>query len=85
MFGSPLETLGTACTFVAIKFLILWPAARAFGLSQSLARGVAFVLSPGGEFALVVLASGIAAGIVPESAGATAMVATTQPAVPDPV
>lgn len=77
LLDNPFPTLGTACAFIAIKSLILLPIAQGFGLSRQVAREVALVLSPGGEFALVVIGTAMAAGIVPASAGATAMIATT--------
>ncbi|MQW90450.1 cation:proton antiporter [Sinorhizobium saheli] len=77
ILASPLPTLSVACAFVAVKFLILWPVASRFDLSRRRALELALVLSPGGEFALVVIGAAIGHGIVPEPVGTTAMVATT--------
>ena len=77
LLDDPFPALGTACAFIAIKSLVLLPIALSFGLSRHLAREVALILSPAGEFTLVVIGTAMAAGIVPASAGATAMIATT--------
>jgi CPA2 family monovalent cation:H+ antiporter-2 len=77
LLDNPFPALGTACAFIAIKSLVLLPIALSFGLPRHLAREVALILSPAGEFTLVVIGTAMAAGIVPASAGATAMIATT--------
>ncbi|TGQ28289.1 cation:proton antiporter [Mesorhizobium sp. M00.F.Ca.ET.216.01.1.1] len=77
LLDNPFPALGTACAFVAIKSLVLLPIGQGFGLSRHLAREVALILSPAGEFTLVVIGAAMAAGIVPARAGATAMIATT--------
>lgn len=77
VLSSPLPMLGVACGLVAIKFLILLSVARGAGIPGRVAQELALVLSPGGEFALVLIGTAIAAHIVPVPAGATAMVAAT--------
>ncbi|MBB6468811.1 CPA2 family monovalent cation:H+ antiporter-2 [Aminobacter lissarensis] len=73
----PLPVIGSVFAIIAIKSLVLLPIALSFGLSQHLAREIALVLSPAGEFTLVLIGTAMVAGIVPAPAGATAMLATT--------
>jgi CPA2 family monovalent cation:H+ antiporter-2 len=73
----PFATVGIALGLFLVKGAILVPAGRLFALPLRVAGQVALVLGSGGEFALVLLRSATAAGIVPASSGATAMVAAT--------
>jgi CPA2 family monovalent cation:H+ antiporter-2 len=77
VLAAPIPTLGVAVSLVIVKVLVLYPIARAFGLSPRVARQVALVLGPAGEFAFVMIGAAIAANVVPASTGATAMVAAT--------
>jgi len=77
VFVNPALTLGVAAAFVAIKVVLLLPLARAIGLSWKVAREVALVLGPGGEFALVAVGAAVATGVVPAEAAAVTMVAAT--------
>lgn len=85
VLANPVPTLGLAAGLVAVKFLILWPLGMAFGLPPRVARQVALVLGPGGEFAFVVIGAAVAAHVVPPGAGAIAMVAATLSMVSIPV
>jgi monovalent cation:H+ antiporter-2, CPA2 family len=77
VMADPIPMTGVAVGFVAMKSLILFPIALFVGLPKEAARDVAIVLSPGGEFALVIIGAAVAAGVVPTAAGATAMIAAT--------
>ncbi|MFL4981920.1 MAG: cation:proton antiporter [Xanthobacteraceae bacterium] len=77
VLANPVATLGLAVGLVAVKFLILWPLGLAFGLPPRVARDVALVLGPGGEFAFVMLGAAVAANVVPPGAGSIAMIAAT--------
>ena len=77
VIASPLPTFGVACGLIVTKALVLLPLARGMGLPARVAQQVALILSPGGEFALVLIGAALAANIVPASAGSMAMVAAT--------
>ncbi|MGA8169607.1 MAG: cation:proton antiporter [Methylocystis sp.] len=62
---------------VALKSLMIFALARAFGLPGAVAGEIALLLAPGGEFAFVLLTSAIAAGVLPGGQGADAMVVVT--------
>jgi monovalent cation:H+ antiporter-2, CPA2 family len=73
----PLPTLGVVAGVMILKFAVIVPAARAFGLSFPVAREIGLVLAPAGEFALVLIGAAVAQEIVPASSGAIAIVAAT--------
>jgi CPA2 family monovalent cation:H+ antiporter-2 len=77
LYEHPLIIIGLGLGLIVVKAALIVPAARLFGLPMSVAAQVALQLGSGGEFALVVLRSAIAAGVVPATSGATAMVAAT--------
>ena len=77
LLDNPFPVILTACAFITIKGLVLVPIALGFGLSRRSAWEVALILSPAGEFTLVLTGAAMAAGIVPAPAGTTVMIATT--------
>jgi CPA2 family monovalent cation:H+ antiporter-2 len=77
LYGHPLTTVGLGLGLIVVKAALIFLAARLFGLPLGVAGQVALVLGSGGEFALVLLRSAIAADIVPAASGATVMVAAT--------
>jgi K+:H+ antiporter len=85
VLANPVPTLGIAVGVIAIKVLILLPLGHAFGLPLRVARQVALVLGPGGEFAFVVIGAAVATNVVPPGAGAIAMIAATLSMVSIPV
>jgi CPA2 family monovalent cation:H+ antiporter-2 len=77
LLDNPLPTLAVVAGLLAIKFAVVFPAGRAFGMSAATAREIALVLGPAGEFALVLIGAAVAQQIVPAEAGAVAIVAAT--------
>ncbi|MBX9740639.1 MAG: cation:proton antiporter [Beijerinckiaceae bacterium] len=77
LFGNPVRIIGIAVGFVALKIVLIWASARIAGLPGAVSREIALVLGPGGEFALVMFAAALAAGVIPLATGADLMVATT--------
>jgi CPA2 family monovalent cation:H+ antiporter-2 len=77
VIADPLPTAGIAVGIVAVKSLSLFPIALLVGLPKRAAREVAIVLSPGGEFALIIIGAAVTVGVVPTAAGAKAMIAAT--------
>lgn len=59
----PLVLVGLVVLLV-IKYAVAWAAIRIFGRSASLATESAALLAPAGEFAFVVLAAGVAGGVI---------------------
>ena len=77
IFAAPALMLGLVFGLIAVKMAVLVPVARVAGLPKSVARELAFVMSPAGEFALVLIGAAIAVHVVPASTGAIAMIAAT--------
>ena len=73
----PALVLGITGGIVALKMIVLYPLARAFGLPSNVARDTSLVLGPGGEFALIAIGAAMAAQVVPGPAGALAMITAT--------
>lgn len=63
----PLLVLGLVVGLVAIKALVLFQVGRAHGLERRPARRLGLSLSQGGEFAFVLFAAGVAAGVMPRA------------------
>ena len=55
VMAKPVLVLGLAAGLIAIKAAVLYPAARAFGLSNRNAIETALILGPAGEFAFVII------------------------------
>ncbi len=77
IFSSPLRTLGLATGFIAIKAIATYAAGRLFRFSPAVTLETALMLAPGGEFALVVIASAIASRALGAQIGSDALVAVT--------
>lgn len=60
----PLLVLGLVVGLVAIKALVLFQVGRAHGLDRRPARRLGLSLSQGGEFAFVLFAAGVTAGVM---------------------
>jgi len=54
--ADPLLTLGLLCALIAVKFIVLWPLASAFGLGAKTGAAVAVLLAQSGEFGLILFA-----------------------------
>jgi monovalent cation:proton antiporter-2 (CPA2) family protein len=54
--GNPLVLLAVVAALVAVKFAILWPLSRLFGIRKEAAVAAALLLAQSGEFALVLFA-----------------------------
>jgi CPA2 family monovalent cation:H+ antiporter-2 len=77
VINNPMPTIAVAAGFLAVKFTVLFPMALAMGLARRPAAEVATVLSPGGEFALVLIGAAVVVHVVPSGAAAVATVAAT--------
>lgn len=77
IIANPASTIGVALGFVTVKAIILFPIALLMGLPRRAAAESAIVLSPGGEFALILIGAAVATSVVPSAAGATSTVAAT--------
>jgi monovalent cation:H+ antiporter-2, CPA2 family len=75
VFAAPLRILGLACALLIIKGATLLALGRLFKAPWRVAREVALLLGPGGEFAFVMI--GAAATVVAPEIGHTALVAVT--------
>lgn len=53
---NPLQLLAVVTVLMTVKFLVLWPLSRLFGLQGKASISVALLLAQGGEFALVLFA-----------------------------
>jgi CPA2 family monovalent cation:H+ antiporter-2 len=74
---APLTILAVATFLIAIKSVIIYWLSRPFGLNAAEAAETALLLGPGGEFALVILGSAMAAGLVPDGVGQNLLLVTT--------
>jgi CPA2 family monovalent cation:H+ antiporter-2 len=77
LVASPALILAVAVGLVAIKALVLIALGRLFKAPARVAREVAFLLGPGGEFAFVMISAATAGGVIAPEAGHTALVAVT--------
>ena len=77
LFASPKPILLIAVAIVAAKTFALLVLGRAFGLPARVAREVALLLGPGGEFAFVMIGAAVAGGLVAPPIGQTILVAVT--------
>lgn len=74
---TPLTILAVATFLIAIKSVIIYWLSRPFGLNAAEAAETGLLLGPGGEFALVILGSAMAAGLVPDGIGQNLLLVTT--------
>lgn len=77
VFQNPLTILGVAAGLIAVKAAIIYVLARGFKLGAPVAREVALLLAPGGEFAFLMLGAAIAAHVVPWVEGVDLMIVVT--------
>ena len=77
LFAAPVQILALAAALIAGKAVILAALGRAFRLRVRVAREMALLLAPGGEFAFVMIGLAMAGGLVSQSDGRTALVAAT--------
>ena len=54
--AQPFSTLGLLVALLIVKFAVLWPLARLFGLSNTLSAAVGLLLAQSGEFGLILFA-----------------------------
>ncbi|HEV2564314.1 MAG TPA: cation:proton antiporter [Microvirga sp.] len=74
---APLTILAVATLVIAIKSVIIYWLSRPFGLNAAEAAETGLLLGPGGEFALVILGTAMAAGLVPGETGQSLLLVTT--------
>lgn len=77
ILANPGLMLGLVAGLIVVKMAVLMPLGRLAGLPKGVAREIAFIMSPAGEFALVLIGTAIALNVVPEVTGANAMIAAT--------
>jgi monovalent cation:H+ antiporter-2, CPA2 family len=77
LFASPVAILSIAAGLIAVKALALMGLGRAFRLPGRVAREMALVLAPGGEFAFVMIGLAMAGNLIGAPIGRTALVAAT--------
>ena len=61
---NPLELVAIVFALMAVKFIVLWPLSRLFGVEGKTSISVALLLAQGGEFALVLFALAKGLGIL---------------------
>lgn len=61
---TPLTLLAIVIALIAIKFIILWPLSRSFGIKGKNSISIALLLAQGGEFALVLFALAKGTGLL---------------------
>jgi CPA2 family monovalent cation:H+ antiporter-2 len=77
LFASPVPILLIAAAIVIVKAFGLLVLARAFKLPTRVAREIALLLGPGGEFAFVMIGAAVAGEVVAPKVGQTVLVAVT--------
>jgi CPA2 family monovalent cation:H+ antiporter-2 len=77
LFAHPVAIAAVALGLIALKGLVVIIAAPAFKLPLPVAREMALLLGPGGEFAFVMLGAAKLVNAVPPEIAASAMVAVT--------
>jgi len=75
--ANPLGVLGLALAMTAIKIVMIFGAARLWGVKRKAAIETALVLGPAGEFAFVILGAGMVEGIASPTFTGTVLVAAT--------
>jgi CPA2 family monovalent cation:H+ antiporter-2 len=85
VLAEPAIVFGITLGLVLIKAVIIFAAAMAMRMPLLVARQVAFILSPGGEFAFVLLGAALAAKLVPSDVAAKITLAVTLSMVLTPV
>jgi voltage-gated potassium channel Kch len=64
---NPLVLLGVVVALMAVKFIILWPLSRVFGIENTASISIALLLAQSGEFALVLFALAKGMGLFDET------------------
>ncbi len=77
VIAAPALIIGLTVGLIMVKGAIILAAALAMRLRLPVAREIALLLGPGGEFAFVMIGAGIAQGVVNAGTGAQLMVAVT--------
>ena len=77
VIAAPLKTVTLALGLIAVKTLIIFGLGRAMRLRAPVARELALLLGPGGEFAFVMIGGGLAQGLIDPQTGGQAMAAVT--------
>ncbi|HYE45156.1 MAG TPA: cation:proton antiporter [Caulobacter sp.] len=77
LVADPLPILGMALGLMLLTGGVVYVLGRLFGLKSRVALETALLLAAGGEFAFVILASAVGAGVVEETVGQTILVAST--------
>jgi len=77
LLQTPLTILGVALALIAVKGAVVYGLGLAFRLSRPTALEAALLLSPGGEFAFVIIGSAMALGIVKPTLGQSLLLVTT--------
>lgn len=72
-----LPLLGLTLGLIGVKAALIYLCGRMAGVSGAVAREIALVLAPGGEFAFVMLGAAMAAGVVSSVVGGDLMIAVT--------
>ncbi|GAA0612860.1 cation:proton antiporter [Brevundimonas kwangchunensis] len=75
--SDPARVFGLAFGLTALKAVLIYGAARLWGVKNRTAIETALVLGPAGEFAFVILAAGAVEGIVSPDFSRTVMIAAT--------
>ena len=75
--ANPLAVFGLAIGMTVIKIVMIFGAARLWGVKRKAAIETALVLGPAGEFAFVILGAGMVEGIASPAFTGTVMVAAT--------
>ena len=75
--AAPLLTIGTAIGLIVLKAVITSLLGRLIGLPGAVARQVALMIGPGGEFAFVMLTAAAATQVVAPALAANLMIAVT--------
>ncbi|MGH8726904.1 MAG: monovalent cation:proton antiporter-2 (CPA2) family protein [Burkholderiales bacterium] len=77
VLDQPLLVLGIVAGLLGIKFLVLFVLAKVNGASNASARKLGFSIGQGGEFAFVILALAVGAGMLAQSVSDLMVVAVT--------
>ena len=77
LVSHPAEIIAIAIGIVALKGLVVLAAAALFQIPRPVAREMALLLGPGGEFAFVMLGAATLVNAVPREVAESAMVAVT--------
>lgn len=72
--AQPLAVLGFAAALIVVKAMVIVALLKAFRAAPGAKPEVALALAPSGEFAFVILATGIAAGVIGPDYGALALI-----------